>query len=310
MSLSYIRNQILGNNYVCEDGIYKKKEYNKNSSYVKNFGIQWNKFQVTQFDSFTNNNFTKNRLLDSCELEEINFKDSLVLELGSGAGRFTEILIDMGAKLVTVEPSEAIVANKKNNYSENTIFLNESLFDLPFEKGLFDYVICYGVAQHTPNPEECYRICVENAKTNVGKVSVDHYQKKILPNPFYHPKYIWRPITRRINPEKLLKFIGFYIPHYIKFDLLLIKYLPTKISTILRGLIPIPCWNYYGNEHFPNDRKSLVEWAIMDTFDALGATYDFPFSRKDLNRLANSLELNDIIIKKGGNGLVLNGTRK
>ena len=310
MSLSYIRNQILSNNYIYKNGIYKKTECSENSSYVKNFGIQWNKFQVTQFDSFTGNNSTKNRLLNSCGLEEINFKDSLVLELGSGAGRFTEVLINMGAKVVTVEPSEAIVANKNNNFYENTIFLNESLFDLPFEEGLFDFVICYGVAQHTPNPDECYNICVKNAKINVGKISVDHYQKKILPNPFYHPKYLWRPITRRIKPEKLLKFIEFYIPYYINFDLLLMKYLPTKMSTILRGLMPIPCWNYYGNKNFPNDRKSLIEWAIMDTFDALGATYDFPYSMGDFKRLSKNLDLNDIIIKSGGNGLVLNDTRK
>ena len=31
-----------------------------------------------------------------------------------------------------------------------------------FDEGLFDYVICYGVAQHTPNPDECYNICVKN----------------------------------------------------------------------------------------------------------------------------------------------------
>ena len=54
----------------------------------------------------------------------------------------------------------------------------------------------------------------------------------------------------------------------------------------------------------------LIEWAIMDTFDALGATYDLPYSMGDLKRLSKNLDLNDIIIKSGGNGLVLNGTRK
>jgi len=310
LSLSNIIRQIQNKDYIFEDGIYLKSKTDGEFDYVKNFAIQWNKFQLTQFDSFTKKNSTKNRLLDSCSMKENNFKDALVLELGSGAGRFTEVLVKMGARLVTVEPSDAIFANKKNNYCKDIIFLKESLYNLPFEEGLFDYVICYGVAQHTPYPDKCYQICVNNAKPSGGKVSIDHYQKKILPNPFYHPKYLWRPITRRISPESLLKIVEFYIPYYLTIDLALIKYLPTRISKILRGLIPVPCWNYYGNEDFPNDRKSLTEWAIMDTFDALGAAYDYPYSMRNLKNLSKNLELNDIEIKTARNGLVLNGTRK
>ena len=310
MSLSDIIIQIQNKDYVLNDGVFLKPNHDSNSDYVKNFGIQWNRFQLNQFDSFTKKNFTKNRLLDSSGLKENDFKDALILELGSGAGRFTEVLLKMGAKLVTVELSDAIFANRKNNYNPNIVYLKESLFNLPFEEGLFDYVICYGVAQHTPDPDKCYQICVNNAKLSKGRVSIDHYIKKILPNPFYHPKYLWRPITRKINQETLLKIIEFYIPYYLTIDILLIKYLPKKISTIIRGLIPVPCWNYYGNENIPNDIESLTKWAIMDTFDALGAFYDHPFSLRELKRLSKNLELDDININYGGNGLVLNGKRK
>ena len=55
MSLSNIIIQILKKNYVLNDGIYLKSKTNSASDYVKNYGIQWDIFQLTQFDSYTKN---------------------------------------------------------------------------------------------------------------------------------------------------------------------------------------------------------------------------------------------------------------
>ena len=94
------------------------------------------------------------------------------------------------------------------------------------------------------------------------------------------------------------------------FDIFLIKIIPSKrLSNLIRGCIPIPCWNYYGAENIKQDKTTLIEHAIMDTFDALGARYDFPISMKELDQWAKSLKIDSYSIKKGGNGLIFNGIK-
>ena len=65
----------------------------KNSNYSDNFGIQWKKFYKTQLDSYSNLEISEKRLSRCLGFSPSLLKNKLVLEAGSGAGRFTEILI-------------------------------------------------------------------------------------------------------------------------------------------------------------------------------------------------------------------------
>ena len=287
------------------DEIYEDQRV---KDYCTNFGLQWTKFAKTQFDSFTGFPLTKNRLLKASEWDLNNLKDKIVIEIGSGAGRFTEILLSSGAYVISVEMSDAIYSNHLNNNSNKIIFIKSSLYDLEFLNGKFDYVLCYGVAQHTPDILKTYKSCCEFAKPN-GKISIDHYIRVYHPSPFSTPKYFWRPITKRIKPELLFKIINFYIPFYFPIDTFLKTKLPTILSKLIRGCIPIPCWNYSNEKNFPKEKKKLIEWAIMDTFDALGAKYDKPLRLNKLKKIMQKIKLKNFQVKKGGNGLVVNAQR-
>ena len=291
--------------FIKEKNIYKNKNI---KDYCSNFGLQWNKFSKTQYDSYTGYPLTKKRLMKASEWNLENLKDKLVLEVGSGAGRFTEILLKTGAYVVSNEMSDAIYSNIKNNISSKIIFIKSSLYDLEFLNGIFDYVLCYGVAQHTPDVIKTYNSCCNFAKEG-GNISIDHYIKIYHPSPFYTPKHIWRPITKRMNSKLLLKIISFYIPYYFPFDTLLKTKLPVILGKLIRGCIPIPCWNYSGENNFPKDKKKLIEMAILDTFDALGAKFDKPLRPKKLEKIASEIKLKKFMVKKGGNGLVLNAIK-
>ncbi len=272
--------------------------------YSSNFGLQWSKFSLTQLDSYTGFPLTKERLIKSSEWDFEKLKNKLVIELGSGAGRFTEILLTTGCYVISVEMSDAIYVNSKNNKSDNIIFIKTSLYNLKFLNGLFDYVLCYGVAQHTPNILKTYQTCFD-LSNNGGKISIDHYLKTYYPS----PKYLWRPITKRINPKTLLKIIRYYIPLYFPIDTFLKTKLPNLIGKILRKCIPIPCWNYTGVKNVPQEYKKLIEWSIMETFDGLGAKYDTPLRPKDLEKIVKKIKINSFVIKKGGTGIVLNAKK-
>ena len=288
--------------YINRGGVYIGRDADP-AEYTSNFGIQWNKFKQTQLDSCSGNHNTEFRLFGCSGWHPSSLRGKLVLEIGSGAGRFTEILLREGALVVSIEPSSAIYANQQNNQDPSLLLIKERLEKLPIKPQSFDYVLCYGVIQHTPNPKQSYQDCIQYVKSN-GMCSFDHYQKIRIPSPWYHPKYVWRPLTRRLKPELLLRIIRFYIPLYLPIDTAIRK-IP-KIGNIISGIIPIPCWNYTGAKEVDQSRESLVEWAVMDTVDALGACYDYPWSLKQLSRFATRLPVKSFHIGVGGNGILLN----
>lgn len=284
------------------DGVYVEGHVS-DQSYVENFGIQWNAFRSLQIDSQNGLSFTRNRLLGCTGWHPKSLEGKLVLEIGSGAGRFTEVLLDLGAYVVSIEPSNAAFASAKNNRSDRLIIIRSLLKTAPLNPKSFDYVLCYGVVQHTPSPKQTYRQAISFVKSD-GICSFDHYEKLYYPSPWSWPKYFWRPISTRINPSFLLKIIRFYIPFYLPIDSAL-KRIP-KIGFYITGLIPVPCWNYIGCQEVDQSPQNLEEWAIMDTFDALGAKFDEPWTLRKLRRFAISLPVRSFHVGLGGNGLLLN----
>ena len=141
-------------------------------------------------------------------------KDKLIIELGSGAGRFTEILLSSQCYVVSIEMSSAIHANALNNKSNKIIYIKTSLNNLSFLNELFDYVLCYGVAQHTPNILKTYKDCFSLAKKG-GKISIDHYEKLS----YFNTQKFMETLNKKNKLRGVLfKIIKFYIPIIFSID--------------------------------------------------------------------------------------------
>ncbi|MFL2879717.1 MAG: class I SAM-dependent methyltransferase [Prochlorococcus marinus subsp. pastoris] len=317
MNKALLKKKLIASRYYeVKDNLYLPIESNQNSiSEVKNFGIQWNLFKKTQFDSFTNQNLTESRL-KKCSGWDLNkLKGKFLLEMGSGAGRFTEVFLKYGAIVVSVELSSAIFANYKNNQNKNLLLVRDSIFNFKCEEITFDYVFCYGVSQHVQNPIDIYKTCVNHLKLKTGLLSIDHYWKRLgekIPCFLYYSKYLWRPITKRLNPSLLLLIIKAIYPIILPLDIFL-KIFPKIIYKIIKIIIPIPIANYFKEEGIDQNYKNLLNWCIMDTFDMLGAKYDEPWTYKKLCKVAKELNIDSFEVKKvtnNANGLVLNGTGK
>jgi len=164
----------------------KKKIYyctSENSShYSESFSYQWSKFKKIQLDSYTNIPLSYNRLIENTKWKLNKLKNKTVLEVGSGAGRFTEIFSKTNCYLFTMDSSNAIQSNYENNkkISKKIFFIKNEIENDIFKENAFDYVFCYGVIQHTQNPLLTLDILINKVKIN-GKLSVDFYRKFIYP---------------------------------------------------------------------------------------------------------------------------------
>ena len=240
------------------------------NNYTKSFGFQWNKFDRTQLDSFSNCDLSYRRFWASTNWNIDELKGKNILEVGCGAGRFTEVFLKSTEEtLYSLDYSSAVEANMRNNYSNHSRLnlVQASIYEMPFKDGTFDKIFCFGVLQHTPSFEKSVLALIKKLKKH-GEIVVDFYPSKGLITRI-HSKYLLRPITKRI-PKKILLFL---ISKTINISLFLVDlFLLLKIDFLVRF---IPITDIRG---FPNNLNKLERkrWAIMDTFDAFSPEFDNP----------------------------------
>ncbi len=78
-------------------------------------------------------------------------KDKKILEAGSGTGRISLRLAQKGARVTLLDTSpKAIEFSKKlfSKYNQNGVFVNNSIFNIPFPNETFDVVWNAGVLEH------------------------------------------------------------------------------------------------------------------------------------------------------------------
>ena len=272
----------------------------EDSGYNDSFALQWTKFQLNQYDAVNGTSIYRDRYLRETGWPGEGLDGEVILEAGCGAGAFTCHLAKTGADLISFDYSAAVDVAAEHNGNGRVVFAQADILDMPFVDGVFDRVFCHGVLQHTPDPEQAFKELSKRVRPG-GLLSVDIYHRdgKIRP---WKSKYIWRPITTRMDQKKLMAFLEWFIPKWLPLDTVIkkIPYLANYLGAI------IPCWNY----HFTNlPKDQLVEWAIMDTFDALSPAYDKPTTKDELTRWFTDCGYAEFEVREGGTGLVGNGKK-
>lgn len=248
---------------------YKRGAYRvaPEQNYTENFGVEWNIFQKTQIDKFNGTKISKNRFFAETKWDnELEGKN--VLEVGSGAGRFSQIVLDFTkANLYSIDYSDAVTANFNNNGPNERLHLFQaSIYEMPFSKEAFDNVFCFGVLQHTPDFEKSVK-CLADMVKKGGELVVDFYPIKGWYSKL-NAKYLLRPITKKLKTETLMRLIEFNIDWLIK-----VYKINKKLGLgFMNRFLPICDID----STFPKDVSHVREWAILDTFDMFSPSYDNP----------------------------------
>lgn len=276
-------------------------------SYAAGFGLQWTAHPRTQLDSATGTRISRDRLARCLGgLERVAGRS--VLEVGCGAGRFTEVLLDAGARVFACDLSRAVVANHANFRGRAGYFVCQAdLMALPVAPGSFDVVVALGVLQHTPRPEAAAR-ALASALRPGGLLVVDHYAR---PPGTGWP---WR-VAVALAPRSLLRHAMLALPPRVA---------QSAATGVTRALLPVhrqlwrrgpvvdrvrgifrrlsPVVDHY--DRLPELSPAwLAEWAMLDTHDALTDRYKHLRSADEVRAALEAAGLVDVEAAYAGNGV-------
>ena len=246
------------------------------SNYADNFSFQWNEFAKTQLDSHSGQPISAERFWKATGWKSNDIKGQWVLDLGCGSGRFTEIALQAGANVVSIDYSSAVDACVENlNHYSNLHVVQCDINNLPFQKESFIYVFSLGVLQHTPNVSKSFIASALMTKPG-GYFCADFYWNRLIT--MINMKYLLRPLTKNIDQKKLFLFLKRHIKLFLYISQLLGK-IPF-IGIVLKKIIPVV--NYDGIYNL--SKQQLEEWALLDTFDMLAPKYDNPQSAETIKK--------------------------
>jgi 2-polyprenyl-3-methyl-5-hydroxy-6-metoxy-1,4-benzoquinol methylase len=266
-------------------------------NYAAGFGAQWKKYRLTQLDSHSGVPITQERARRCLgpELWE-NLAGKHVLECGCGAGRFTEILLQRGALVTSVDVSDAVEANQENfPQSPAHRIAQADILQLPFQPGQFDIVFCLGVIQHTPKPEHTLAALSDHLRPG-GTLVVDHYAYKV--SEFTKLASVMRFVLKRLSPQEGLRCTDRLVDLFFPVHKGLRRW---KLANMLWTRIsPILC--YYQAYPQLNDEMQY-QWARLDTHDSLTCWYRRFRTRAQIERALKALGLENVTCRYGGNGI-------
>ncbi len=271
------------------------------SNYASGFGLQWNTFRKTQLDSYSGTTISRDRLTRCFGGSLDVVRDKTVLEVGCGAGRFTELMHSAGAVVFACDLSQAVEANYENCHGCPNYFVCQAdARELPVLPHSFDFVLCIGVIQHTPSPEETIAALARHVKPG-GMLIVDHYSHAYVQNFLQRNlrRLLIRPPARIAKPLTLGLARALLPLHRISWKWKNRRGLWRLRPALLRHS---PFIDYL--DLFPQLGDQLgAEWSVLDTHDALTDYYKHLRTREEIEACLLSCGLIDLEVSYGGNGI-------
>jgi len=271
-------------------------------NYAANFGFEWQVHARTQFDADAKHKMSEERIFSVTGWDR-DLSGEVLLEAGSGSGRFSEHLLATGAMVVSFDYSQAVEPNyESNGHHENLLLVQANIYEMPFEKAAFDKVFCFGVLQHTPDPHASFKALTAMLKPG-AKLATDIYLKTFK-RYYLNTRYWVRPFTRNMEPEKLYAKCKAWIDFMWPLARM-IRRIP-KVGEAINWRLLIAD---YAQQMPDASDDTLKEWAYLDTFDMLSPAFDIPQSPATFTRWHEESGLENINVRLGPNGVVGTATR-
>lgn len=270
--------------------------------YAAAFGRQWRKFRRTQLNSFTGTTISRDRLARCLGGSLAVVRGGSVLEVGCGAGRFTELLLAAGARVFAVDLSSAVEVNHENcSQSAGYFICQADLRELPARPASFDYVICLGVIQHTPMPEHAIAALCRFVKPG-GSLVIDHYRYDAADMTRVRQRL--RRFLIRLHPRLALGLVRAMVAVLWPVHRLLWGLSGHRpIAELRRRWLRLSPALDYHDHYCQLGSRLLYAWAALDTHDCLTDFYKHKRTVEEIDVCLRRLGLEHIEVSYGGNGV-------
>lgn len=261
--------------------------------YASTFGLQWKKYRDVQIDRLNGTRNSYNHLETFTQGDLSVFDNAICLEIGSGAGRFTDYLVDLCRFVITIEPTQALTVNAALG-APNLVGAHADLFRVPIRKEKIDVVFCRGVTQHTRDPKEAIRRLFNYVRPG-GIVLFDVY-----PLRWYTPfvtKYWLRPFLRHVDAVRFTRFAERAVPSLLDLKKRVISpILPDGMLGRNIGNQVIPVADFTQVQSM--DPQQQLLWSILDTVDMYTPRYDKPMTFQSIVNTLKQIGARDIQANK------------
>jgi ubiquinone/menaquinone biosynthesis C-methylase UbiE/uncharacterized protein YbaR (Trm112 family) len=229
--------------------------------YAANFGFEWNLHNKTQLDTAASRE-SEEEFETKTGFTPEELKGKLVLDVGCGMGRFSDVVSRWGATAVGIDLTSAVDAASGNLAGRENVHLAQAdVFKMPFREKTFDFIFSLGVLHHTPDTRAAFNQLPRLLKPG-GKMAVWVYST--LMKDWCRPSDVYRNVTTRLPKKVLYALCQVAVPLYH------VNMAP-GIGRVTRRILPI-------STH-PNR-----QWRVLNTFDWYSPKYQWKHSDDEVRQ--------------------------
>ena len=252
---------------------------------VKSFGDEWLKFH--DFSDEIIHDIAK-EYFDILNDSIVN-KNTYMLDIGCGTGRWTKFLTQKAGFIEAVDPSNAIfAADKLLGNTENVRLTKASIDTLPFNDETFDFAMSIGVLHHIPDTQKAMQDCVKKVKR--GGYFYCYLYHNLETRGWWFKTLYWlsnqlRKIVCRL-PAGMKRFVSDILAIVIYMPLVLwVRFLVLIGLRKIAVKMPLSAYN---NKSFFVIRN--------DALDKFGTRLEQRFSKKQVEEMMRNCGLENIVI--------------
>lgn len=255
---------------------------------VKSFGEEWNKFNAFSAEEISE---IGEEYFDLVTPSHLN-KNSIVLDVGCGSGRWTKYLTDKVDFIEAIDPSDAVFgAAKLLRDVQNVRISRASAENIPFPNNSFDFVFSLGVLHHIPDTKLAMKHCINKLKPGGYFLVYLYYSldnRGTLYKAIFQLSNIFRLIISSL-PASMKRVVCDLIAMLVYAPLLLLSNL--LFAAGLKRLAKKIPLSYYSGKTFHIIRN--------DALDRFGTPLEQRFSKKQIRQMMEESGLTDIIFSEG-----------
>ena len=263
-------------------------EQNIDQKTVDSFGEEWTKFDSFSADEIKN---AGDQYFDIVTEKMLN-KNTVVLDLGCGTGRWSKYIGDKAGFIEAIDPSAAVFAAQHLTSDMTNIRITQASSDnIPFADESFDMMMSLGVLHHIPDTELALKTGVKKVKKGGYVLLYLYYaldNRSFIFKSIFYASAALRYLVSSL-PASLKKIVCDFIAVFIYMPFVLLSKLIKAITPGSKLYNKIPL-SYYIDKSFNIIRN--------DALDRFGTPLEQRFTRVQIEQMMKNSGLTNIIFSE------------